>query len=229
MGHLVKGLVDTILQVFSEAVVDVYQLLNVTKHHSELLSCQQRSALHGAVKLLLDDPQVLAVARLRIQKLQDGFFALGAQLGASFTHALSSLFGGPVPQSTVWTGSLSLPGSEGGRWSLPGAGQTWANAAVHPFHLGSSVSAVTARLAVLLLPLITEAHHSTVCTQAADGAPAMLPGSSHTKTSLALLTRGLRTATNCCWSWGERVRLIYAHNVHGFSLCYLHCTEAHRI
>lgn len=154
MCHLVKGLVDTILQVFREAVVDVYQLLNVAEHHRELLSGQQPGALHGAVKLLLDDPQIFSVARLCIQKLQNGLFALSAQLGATFAHALASLFGGAVPQSTIWTGPLSFPGSEGGRWSLPGAGQPWADAAVHPFHLGSPVSAVTAGLAVLLLPLI---------------------------------------------------------------------------
>lgn len=208
MAHLVKGLVDTVLQVFSKAFTDVYQLLNVTKHHSELLGRQQPCALHGTVKLLLDDPQVLAIARLSIQKLQDGFFAFRAQFRATFTHTLPTLLGGPIPHSTVWTGSLSLPGSEGGRGSLPSAGQTWADAAVHPFNLGSPASAVTARLAVLLLPLVAQAHHSTVGTQAADGAPAMLPRSSHTQPCLALLTWGLRVATNCCRSWREEVRFI---------------------
>lgn len=78
MFHLVKGLVDAVLEVFSEAVVDIYQLLNVTEHHRELLSCQQPSTLHGAVELLLDDPQVLAITRLRVQELQDGFFTFSA-------------------------------------------------------------------------------------------------------------------------------------------------------
>lgn len=188
MGHLVKGLIDAVLQVFGEAFIDIYQLLNVAEHHGELLSSQQPGTLHGAVKLLFDDAQVLAVARLRVQKLQDGFLAFNAQLGATFAHALSPFFRGPVPQSTVRTRSLGLPGSQRGRRSLPGAGQTRPDAAVHSFHVGSPASAVTARLVVLFVALIAEAHHSAVCTQAADGAPAVLSGSSHAQDCLALLT-----------------------------------------
>lgn len=213
MAHLVEGLVDAVLQVLREAVVDVDELLDVGEDHGELLGRQQPGALHGAVELLLDDAQVFAVARLRVEELQNGLLALGPQLGAALAHALAPLLGRAVPLAAVRARPLGLPGSGRGRGSLPGAGQAGADAAVHSLHLGPSASAVAARLAVLLLSLVAEAHHAAVSAQAADGAPAVLPGPGHTQTHLPLVPWGFGASADGGWGLMERTRVIGARKI----------------
>lgn len=75
--YLVECLVNVVLQMLSEPVIHINQLLHIAEDHGQLLGCEQSCTLHGEVELFLDDAQILAVTRLCVEELQNGLLSLG--------------------------------------------------------------------------------------------------------------------------------------------------------